>query len=410
MPQGGGLPDVLSGQTRKTKIYGKRVVCDTRETAKQYDKFQASLRHDIPVKKPHNPNRFDLVLFLQRCCSNEQLPELPQTPAIRRGLRVLMLELNIPERDLRKMYKYWLEVDRDGSGSVDLFELLMWFDFERTEFMVNTFKLLDADGSGELDFVEFCATFYLYCTFTWAGLVKYAFDITDVDRSGFLDMNEVESLCRSVYGFTGKRKGEAFRRKENNLLDLEGTLRQFDSDSDGKISFKEFLEQNRKHKLLLYPAFELQHNMRKAVMGDRYWRNREGPHFTEKDVVLHQLKKAMAPHQEDLSAGHKKLNEDVRRKGGLRASRDEEPQRKKKHPRRYGEKASKFVRTLSGRLKLAGPAKLVKQLSAKSLKLKRSMSFSKKKNKVAPKPKGMKGSLVAGAHGVTSATAAKRRR
>ena len=51
---------------------------------------------------------------------------------------------------------------------------------------VNTFKLLDADGSGELDFVEFCATFYLYCTFTWAGLVKYAFDITDVDRSGLL--------------------------------------------------------------------------------------------------------------------------------------------------------------------------------------------------------------------------------
>ena len=144
-------------------------------------------------------------------------------------------------------------------------------------------------------------------------------------------------------------------------------------------------------------------------MGARYWRNREGPHFTEKDIVLHQLKKAMAPHQEDLSAGHKKLNEDVRRKGGLRASRDEEPQRKKKHPRRYGEKASKFVRTLSGRLKLAGsgPTKLVKQLSAKSLKLKRSMSFSKKK-KAAPKK--MKGSLVAGTHGVTSATGAKRRR
>ena len=62
MVQGGGLPDVLAGKSSKTKIYGKRVVCDTRETAKQYDKFQASLRHDIPVKKPHNPNRFDLVL------------------------------------------------------------------------------------------------------------------------------------------------------------------------------------------------------------------------------------------------------------------------------------------------------------------------------------------------------------
>ena len=105
--QGGGLPDVLAGKSSTTKKYGKRVVCDARETARQYERFQASLKPDIPVKKPHNPNRFDLVLFLQRCCSNEELPELPQTPAIRRGLRVLMLELDIPERDLRKMYKYF---------------------------------------------------------------------------------------------------------------------------------------------------------------------------------------------------------------------------------------------------------------------------------------------------------------
>ena len=94
----------MAGQTSKTKRYGKRVVCDARETAKQYERFQASLKPDVPAK-PHNPNRFDLILFLQRCCSNEELPELPQTPAIRRGLRVLMLELDIPERDLRKMYK-----------------------------------------------------------------------------------------------------------------------------------------------------------------------------------------------------------------------------------------------------------------------------------------------------------------
>ena len=75
--QGGGLPDVFAGRQGTSKKYGKRVVCDARETAKQYERFQASLKPDIPVKKPHNPNRFDLILFLQRCCSNEELPELP---------------------------------------------------------------------------------------------------------------------------------------------------------------------------------------------------------------------------------------------------------------------------------------------------------------------------------------------
>ena len=163
------------------------------------------------------------------------------------------------------------------------------------------------------------------------------------------------SRCvEAVYGFTGKRKGEAFRRKENNLLDLEGTLRQFDSDSDGKISFKEFLEQNRKHKLLLYPAFELQHNMRKAVMGDRYWRNREGPHFTEKDIVLHQLKKAMAPHQSAsicLQATRNSMK--MATEGGCGLTRDEEPSAKAASQDGTGEGVPKFVRTLSGQAQIS---------------------------------------------------------
>jgi serine/threonine-protein phosphatase 2B regulatory subunit len=371
---------VTSTGAHATKRYGRRVVCDARAKAKQFDAFQEATQRDVPAK-PHNPNRSrcDPVSWMQRCL--ERLPELPSEPALQRGLGVLMVELDIPERDLRKMYQYWLQVDRDRNGSVDLLELLMWFDLERTEFMVNTFRLLDADGSGELDFVEFCATFYLYCTFAWAGLVKYAFDITDADRSGFIDRDEIESLCRSVYGTTTKRKGEARRRQDNELLDLEGTLKQFDSDGDGRISFGEFLEQNRKHKLLLFPAFELQRTMRKTIMGERYWRRREGPHYQEKDVVIRELQRAMVPDGAAEPLVHKKK----KKVGKARA---------------YGKagRVHTFVRSLSGKLKLPQSPKvsgLVKQLSAKSLKLRRRLSFTKTRN--AP------------VRGVISATGKRRR-
>ena len=50
---------------------------------------------------------------------------------------------------------------------------------------------MDQDKSGKIDFVEFVAAIFNYCTHTWQGLCKYAFDLFDEDGSGFLDVNEV---------------------------------------------------------------------------------------------------------------------------------------------------------------------------------------------------------------------------
>ena len=45
-------------------------------------------------------------------------------------------------------------VDTDGSGSIEILELLMYCDIERTAFTLRAFAIMDADGSGEIDFGE----------------------------------------------------------------------------------------------------------------------------------------------------------------------------------------------------------------------------------------------------------------
>ena len=163
--------------------------------------------------------------------------------------------------------------------------------------------------------------------------------------------------------------------------------------------------------MLLYPAFELQHNMRKAVMGNRYWRNREGPHFTEKDIVLINSKSAMAPHQEDLSAGHKKLNEDVRRKGGcaLLATRNLSGRRS------IPGGTARRRRSLSERCQAGSnsPAVVPRSSSSSSREEFEAQAVHvllEQEEEGRAQKKGLKGSLVAGTHGVTSASGAKRRR
>ena len=146
-------------------------------------------------------------------------------------------------------------------------------------------------------------------------------------------------------------------------------------------------------------------------MGNRYWRNREGPHFTEKDIVLHQLKKRWRRTRRTCLQATRNSTKTCDGRGAARFSRRGASAKKEASPevRREGVQiCQNAVGQAQTRWQWSHEAR--QAAVAKSLKLKRSMSFSNKKKKVAPQKKGMKGSLVAGTHGVTSASGAKRRR
>ena len=116
------------------------------------------------------------------------------------ALKTLMKALNIAPREIERMFKLFESIDRDMSGHVSLFEFLMHLDCDQSPFLERAFLLADNDASGELDFVEWVGATYLYCTQSWVGLVRYAFEMFDCDRSGQLENTEVVALVKSIYG------------------------------------------------------------------------------------------------------------------------------------------------------------------------------------------------------------------
>ena len=52
---------------------------------------------------------------------------------------------------------------------------------------------------------------------------------------------------------------------------IERILELIDDNGDGKINFEEFEKFNRRYPQLLFPAFQLQQQLRETVRGKRYW-------------------------------------------------------------------------------------------------------------------------------------------
>ena len=79
--------------------------------------------------------------------------------------RTLWTLLGVNVRELEKLWRVFVNVDRDRSGEIDLTEFLDFLRIPRTRFNKRAFKIFDGDGSGEIDFAEFCCALVTYCSF-----------------------------------------------------------------------------------------------------------------------------------------------------------------------------------------------------------------------------------------------------
>jgi Ca2+-binding EF-hand superfamily protein len=133
----------------------------------------------------------------------------------------LFAAMRLTKSEVRQLYNIFRRVDLDGSGSVDIVELLTLFDIERTRFTEQVFTVFDSDGSGKVDFKEFVLAVWNYCTIGKASLGTtvpvyllllqdvsvmrclsdiFTFDMYDRDKSGRLSLEEVHQMMRDIYG------------------------------------------------------------------------------------------------------------------------------------------------------------------------------------------------------------------
>jgi len=179
-------------------------------------------------------------------------PDLDDTPTrFGRIGRKLVGRRHVPTREETR--KVFVHYDRDGSGAIDMAEfralvasLGLLIPAEEVE---NTFRAIDLDGNGTLEFEEFYQWFYVakshknnplknkmrkvgqktgLISITDPEVIRRAFMSVDTDGSGAIDAEEFRQCCRSM-------KLKVSEEEAKQLFDA------IDLDGNGTLDFSEFL-------------------------------------------------------------------------------------------------------------------------------------------------------------------------
>jgi len=140
---------------------------------------------------------------------------------------------------------------------VDLNEFCRLLRVERSPFVERLFSMFDTDRGGLVDLKEFIVGLANVSGDVRDDKVRFAFELFDLDGSGFIEAHELRKIVKS----TNLASEKQLDRKVRWLLS------QVDSNNDGQISFTEFQTLAKKFPNLLFPAFALAGSVSRTSAG-----------------------------------------------------------------------------------------------------------------------------------------------
>jgi len=139
------------------------------------------------------------------------------------------------ENDIRRLYKKFSILDINNNGQLDPHELFEIPELADNPLVNRVISIFDTNSDGKVSFVEFLVGLAKLAAGTdESQKVKFAFDIYDLNKDGFISNGELFSVMKMMVG--------------NNLNDqqlqqlVDRTMLQADRDGDGLISFEDFKE------------------------------------------------------------------------------------------------------------------------------------------------------------------------
>lgn len=139
-------------------------------------------------------------------------------------------------KEVHNACSLYVKIDKNNDGLIkrDEFYDGLHFLFKEQgqdvdeEMLEDFFRIIDADGSGDIEYEEFVRAAVDKKKFLDETILKFAFDFFDKDKSGKITLEEVKEIFQ--------------QNKEFPEQDFQMIIDQVDNNSDGMIDFNEFKE------------------------------------------------------------------------------------------------------------------------------------------------------------------------
>ncbi|KAJ1453945.1 hypothetical protein M885DRAFT_618638 [Pelagophyceae sp. CCMP2097] len=205
---------------------------------------QTVRRRQYLVVSPGKDHRGVLGAFVAALPFRRLLPQRKQaTVKGSTPLMKLMRALDLKQKDASSFLRLFEEVDVDHSGTVEADEFFAYLQIDVTSFGRKAF---DSMAVREKQVVK---------------MLRYTFDLIDVDKSGVLSKSEVFDMVRLL--------ATSDRDAQEKLVLLMNVL---DDDGNGDVDFHEFARAQVRLSAFMFPALRLQRQMRTRCLGLRWWK------------------------------------------------------------------------------------------------------------------------------------------
>lgn len=139
------------------------------------------------------------------------------------------------------LYHQFLKLDTNGNGFLEKEEILSIPKLKENPIAHRVLELFDTDGDGIISFTEFVTGLSIFSSKgNRAKKLKFAFDLYDIDKDGYISNGELFAVLSMMIG-------ETSITQEQLQQVVDKTIRDSDSDEDGKLSFMEFSRVLQRH-------------------------------------------------------------------------------------------------------------------------------------------------------------------